>query len=120
MSNKREFKKRIDAVSTSAASYMMDVCILVDGVNEEEITKAVTLVLTAAETAILKSNVKFDKTPKAFPAGGYAKARRVFYKQLYAAINKEFDDALNSAVKIFNSAIPAEVKQENVKLLQAD
>ena len=120
MSNKREFKKRIDALSTSAASYMMDVCYLVEGVNEDEITKAVTLVLTAAESAILKSNVKFDKGPKAFPAGGYGKTRRAFYKQVYAAINKEFDEALNAAVKIFNAAIPAEVKQENVKLLQAD
>ncbi|MCM1319140.1 MAG: hypothetical protein NC217_02015 [Muribaculaceae bacterium] len=118
MSNKREFKKSIDAISTSAATYMMDVSILVDGVNEEEITKAVALILTAAESAILKSNVKFDKSPKAFPEGGYAKARRAFYKQMYANITKEFNEALDKAVKIFNGAIPAEVKQENIKLMQ--
>lgn len=118
MYNKREFKKYISSVSQDICSYMMDVCVFVPGINEEEIHMAIITVLTAAESAVLKSNVKFDKSPKAFPAGGYAKARRAFYKSVFKKANEEFKQAVESAVKMFNTATPAEVREQNKQLLQ--
>lgn len=118
MANKREFKKYISAVSTSICEYMMDVCTFVPEVNEEEINKAIIAVLTAGEAAVIKANVRYDKSESAFPEGGYAKARRSFYKALYGKAGKEFNEAIKAAVKIFNAAVPAEVKEQNKKLLQ--
>ncbi|MCM1004809.1 MAG: hypothetical protein NC402_00750 [Prevotella sp.] len=119
MANKREFKKYVSEVANSVCSYMMDVLAFVPGVNEEEIHKAVITVLTASETAIVKTNVKFDKGHKAFPAGGYSKARRAFFNTVYAKTQKEFNEAIEAAVKIFNAAVPAEIKEQNKKLLNA-
>lgn len=119
MANKRAFKKYISTVCASLCEYMMDVCTFVPGVDEEEINKAVITVLTAGEAAVIKTNVKFDKSPKAFSAGGYAKARRQFFKTVYAKACKEFKDSVDNAVKMFNAAVPAEVKEQNKRLLNS-
>lgn len=112
MANKRDFKKYITAVTNAVCQDMMDICCL-DSVDCNAVQDAVIEVLKAGELAIIRTGVKFDKTPGAFPEGGYKNARRVFYKALYKKANKEFSETLNAAVKKFNAAIPEQVKAEN-------
>lgn len=113
MANKREFKKYVTAVSQAVSQDMMDTCYTIDGVDCETVQDAVIDILKAAELAIMKSNVKFDKTPKGCADGSYGKQRQSFYKALFSKANKDFTDAINAAVKKFNTAIPEQAKADN-------
>lgn len=114
MANKREFKKYVSAVSESIVSDMMAAYYYLEGVNKEEITKAVSDILVAGENAIMKANVKFDKTEKAFAsAHEYHKAKRTFFHELYSKVNREFANDINAAVKAFNAAVPSPIKEAN-------
>ncbi len=112
MANKREFKKYINTVSDNIISDMTYACYSVKDANKDLIEQAVIEVLKAGATAIMKSNVKFDKTRRAFDnQHDYLKAKDSFFHNMYRTINKEFAAAVNDAVKKFNSAVPAAVKE---------
>lgn len=113
MANKREFKKYVTAVCSTVSMDMMDTYCNIDGVDMNKVDDAVIDVLKAGEVAIMMANTKFDKTPKAFPEGGYHKAKRAFNKWIYRKANKEFAEAINAAVKKFNEAVPVDVKERN-------
>lgn len=113
MANKREFKKYITAVSQAVSQDMMDVCYTVDGVDCAAVQDAVIDILKAGELALVKANVKFDKTPKGCEEGAYAKERRSFYNGLFKKVNTEFLEAVNAAIKKFNAAVPEQAKAEN-------
>lgn len=115
MANKREFKKYVSAVSTSIVSSMMAAYYDVAGINKEEVTAAVTDILVAGENAIMKTDVKYDKTACAFDnKHEYHKAERKFFKEVYAKVNKEFAEEINAAIKKFNAAVPEDVKKANI------
>jgi len=113
MANKREFKKYVGAVSSSICNYMMELSIMTPEADHNAIEDAMIKVLTAAEEAVIKSNIRFDKSASAFPEGGYGMARTAFYKALFTKANKEFRAAIDTALKTFNEAMPAEVKARN-------
>lgn len=113
MANKREFKKYVETVSSSICEYMMEINVMTPDADHDAIENAMIMVLTAAENAVMKSNIKFDKGHSAFPEGGYRRAREVFYKSLFKKASKEYKDAVEKAIKNFNKAIPAEVKERN-------
>lgn len=113
MANKREFKKYVSSVSSSICNYMMEIGIMTPEADHNTIEDAMIKVLTAAEDAVIKSNIRFDKSEGAFPEGGYGKARTAFYKALFTKTNKEFRAAIDAALKTYNEAIPAEVKARN-------
>lgn len=111
MANKREFKKYITAVSESLNGEMMEAYYTIEGIDKDAIENAVIDVMKAGEVAIMMSNVKFDKGTNAFSNGGYRKAKREFFRTVYAKANAEFTEAVNGAIKKFNAAIPAAVKE---------
>lgn len=114
MANKREFKKYVAAVGASACNDIMESYYIVEGINKDTVSKAVELVLAATAAARANSNVFFDKGPKAFSdRKEYSKAKEVFFKKLFEKINADFTAQLDEAVKVFNSAIPQEVKDQN-------
>ena len=91
----------------------MEVNVMTPETNHDAIENAMIMVLTAAENAVMKSNIKFDKGLRAFPEGGYRKARAIFYTSLFKKASKEYKDAIEKALKTFNDAIPAEIKERN-------
>lgn len=116
MANKRDFKKYVEAVGASACEAMMSTYYNVEGVDKKEVEKAIGRVLGAVGTARANVNVHFDKGVKAFGnAHEYSKGRNVFYKKLYAKISDDFMKELDAALKVFNAAIPAKVKEDNKK-----
>ena len=114
MANKREFKKYVESVGDSACASMVDVYETVDNVDKATMAKAIEKVICAVAAAKSNADVTFDKGVKAFEnLGAYSKAKKTFYKQLFTKVNEDFYKDLDEAVKLFNSAVPQEVKEEN-------
>lgn len=111
MVNKREFKKYVDAVGASVYNGMMEAYYSTDGADKEGVQKAVTRLLGAIGAAKSNANRFFDRGPKGFgDMKEYARAKRDFFRQLFAKINKDFSEEVNAALKEFNAAMP---KKEN-------
>ncbi|MBD5231705.1 MAG: hypothetical protein K2M14_02650 [Muribaculaceae bacterium] len=112
MANKREFKKYINTVCDNIVSDMTYASYTIEGADKAAIDDAVISILKAGAEAIMKSNVKFDKTRRAFDnEHAYTEEKEKFFKALYRKVNKEFADAINEAIKKFNAAIPEAAKQ---------
>ncbi|MDE6329594.1 MAG: hypothetical protein K2L83_02660 [Muribaculaceae bacterium] len=113
MPNKREFKKYVDAVGASIVENMMVAYYNVEGADRKAIGQAVGIVLDAIETAKDNSNIYFDRGPRAFAdAKEYGAEKRKFFRSLFNKIEKDFDEAVNNALKVYNAALPASVKEE--------
>lgn len=116
MANKREFKKYVEAIGASACEAMMATYYNVEGADKNEIAKAIEKVLGAVGTARSNANVTFDKGVKAFPSlSDYSKAKKDFNKKLFVKISDDFTKELDEALKQFNAAIPASVKEAQKK-----
>ena len=114
MANKREFKKYVEAVGASACNEMMDAYYTVDGIDKDAVSKAIEKVLGATAAARSNSNVFFDKGVKAFgDKKEYGKAKKEFFVKLFTKINSDYTKELDAALKLFNSAIPQGVKDQN-------
>lgn len=114
MANKREFKKYVEALGSSACESMVEVYDTVENVDKDQVAKAIEKVLYAVTAAKNNADVTFDKGVKAFSnLGEYSKAKKDFYRQLFTKINEDFNKGIDEALKIFNAAVPEEVKKEN-------
>lgn len=112
--NKRDFKKYVESVGDSACAAMVDVFDSEEKADKSKIADAVENVISAVAAAKANADVTFDKGVKAFDSlKEYSKAKKVFYRQLFKKIYEDFYKELDDAVKLFNSAIPEEVKAEN-------
>lgn len=107
MANKREFKKYLCQVSENLMGEMTFAASVTEGADIALVDDAAIDVLKACSNALMHCNVKFDKTAGAFEnEREYRKQRNIFYNEMYAKINREFVDAIDAAVKKFNSAMP--------------
>lgn len=114
MANKRVFKKYVESIGDSACASMAEVYDTVADVDKDKVAKAVEDVLSAVAAAKSNADITFDKGVKAFPTLlEYSKAKKAFYRQLFEKINKDFYEEINEALKLFNSAVPQEVKDNN-------
>lgn len=114
--NKRDFKKYVESVGDSACLSMAEVFDSNDKIDKDKAANAVEKVIAAVAAAKSNADVTFDKGVKAFEnLKEYSKAKKDFYKQLFKKIYEDFYKELDDAVKEFNSAIPEEVKKENVE-----
>lgn len=114
MANKREFKKYVDALAASIVDEMVSAYYNVSGVDRDKIAESVKLTLGAVGKAKTNANVCFDKGSKAFEDEvAYAKAKRVFFRALFDKIVTEYNEEINAALKVFNSALPADEKARN-------
>lgn len=112
MANKRDFKKFVDALGASVIEEMMVAYYNCDGADAEAISAAAGKVITAIETAKDHSNIYFDRGARSFADHKeYSKAKRAFFKALFNKIIADFDSQLSEALKMFNGAIPAAVKE---------
>lgn len=115
MANKREFKKYVNAVCDNIISDMTYASLTLEGVDTKAIDDCCIDILKAGSLAIMKSNVKFDKTERAFDnKADYNKAKFHFFRELYKKTNKEFAASLNEAIKKFNTAVPSAAKEAQI------
>lgn len=112
--NKRDFKKYVESVGNSACASMVDVYETTENVDKVKVADAIEKVISAVAAAKTNADVTFDKGVKAFDnIVEYSKAKKTFFKQLFAKIYEDFYKELEDAVKDFNAAIPESVKEEN-------
>ena len=112
--NKRDYKKYVENFGNSACASMVEVYDTVDNVDKDKVAKAIEKVICATAAAKSNADVTFDKGVKAFSTlVEYSKAKKAFYRQLFEKITKDFYNEIEEAVKLFNSGVPEEVKQEN-------
>lgn len=113
MANKKNFKKSVNIVCNGLVNDMMMAYYSVKEADMEKIDNAIVMVLTSAEKAVVMTNVKFDKTAKAFAdKKSYNTAKAKFFATVYNKAKEEFRKGLNDALKVYNEAFPAEVRNE--------
>lgn len=112
MANKRIFKKYVNNVTATLINDMMATTYMFEGIDKDAVDKAIINLVKGNESALLKANVKFDKTLKGFESSKlYHQAKAKFYHDLYKKINKEFKECVNESLATFNNAFPAELKE---------
>lgn len=112
--NKQQFKKAVESVGASICNEMMTVYYNEKGVDQDKISQAVAKVLGATAAAKSNANVFFDKGRKAFASDAeYSKAKSEFFKKLFRKIREDFNKEISDALKLFNEAVPQEVKDAN-------
>lgn len=116
MANKREFKKYVDAIGGSIYTEFSTLLYEnPEGLDKETLMKAIRTLLGAVGEAKNNSNVFFDKGVRAFESRGeYNKAKREFFKNLFNKINSDFNAKIDESIKLFNQAVPEEVKRQNL------
>lgn len=113
MANKREFKKYVTEVSGALVTDMMATSYAFEKADKDAVDNAIIKLLQAREEALIKTNVKFDKTQKAFESRhAYNAAKRKFYTELFNKVNVDFGKVVAESVKVFNTAFPQDVKDE--------
>lgn len=114
MANKRDFKKSVEAIGAAVCNEMMIAYYNIEDADKNAIASSIEKVLAAVVKAKNNSNVLFDKGVKAFnDYAEYGKAKTSFFKALFNKIHIEFGEEINEALKQFNKAIPANVKEAN-------
>ena len=112
MCNKRNFKKDVEGIGSSAINEMMVAYVNIKDVDRKGVAEAVEIVLGAMTSAKDEANICFDRGPRSFAdSKEYSKARRAFFKALFAKIANDFNQNLEEALKKFNAALPESVKE---------
>lgn len=115
MANKRSFKKYVAYLTNNVCQDMMIQSCNNNQVNHELIDEAIIDVLKAGGDAVINSNVQFDKCKCAYDGNirAYRADKAKFNRSLFKKINNDFLNAIENALKKFNSAIPQEIKDQN-------
>lgn len=114
MSNKREFKKSVEAVGAALIDEFMIAYCNMEGIDKERVQKAVMLILGATAEAKNNANVFFDKGRSSFEdAREYSRAKHQFFTALFNKITDDFNAAVSESLKEFNAAVPESVRKQN-------
>lgn len=104
---KRNIKKEIRRSCGEVACEALFAESLINGVDKDAMQRAIITAAHLQETSLRKISVAFDKTPRDFASRKeYNKARRVYFKKVFAAINAEFGDTLRQVAETMNGAMP--------------
>lgn len=116
MANKRDLKKEIQYVCGDIAAECLIAKNFVKGVDKEKLNNIVGKVADLQISALDAVSFSFDKLPKDFENGAaYNKARYTYFRKAYTTLREKFYAKINELVKEMNSALPAEVKENNKK-----
>lgn len=120
MANKRDFKKLVDMLGSSIIDEMISSYYNVKDADRDKIAQAMELTLGAIGKAKCNANITFDRGEKGFESKeAYSKAKKAFFTALFTKIDTEFNEEINQALKLFNEALPAEVKAQNKAIANA-
>lgn len=104
---KRDIKKEIHRTCGTVACEAIFAASLINGVDKDAMRSPIINAAVLQENSLKKISVAFDKTPSDFPSRKeYNKARREYFKKVFAAIRLEFEVALQEIVKEMNGAMP--------------
>lgn len=104
---KRNIKKEIRRTCGTVACEAIYAASLINNVNKEEMQKSIIGAAMLQDSSLKKVSVAFDKTPSDFPTRKeYNKARRAYYKKVFAALRSEFGKSLQEIVNTMNGAMP--------------
>lgn len=107
MANKRSLKKQIRYICGDIAGESLLAKVLIPGVNKDAMTDVIVKTAELQTTALCRTNVSFDKTPKDFDnKGQYRAARRKYYRQAFNKLSESFNNQILSVVKEMNAAVP--------------
>ena len=104
---KRNIKKEIRQTCGTVACEAIYAASLINKVNKDDMQKSILGAAMLQDSSLKKVSVSFDKTPSDFPnRKEYNKARRAYYKKVYAALRSEFGNSLQEIVNTMNGAMP--------------
>lgn len=107
MSNKREFKKSVDALSSAIVNEMMASYYNVKEADTDKISAAIAKIVSAMAKARKETNKLFGKGEKDFDSlAEYNKAKAAFNKEKYKNAIGEYNKALGEALKDYNEGMP--------------
>jgi len=109
MASKRIYKKILEATTASVCNEMMlEAVFCNDEEKQEKIERIVANMLAAYENSRIQSNVKYDKSPRAFDNDReYHRARRAFYRKMFDRIYADYNKVLNESIESFNALLKA-------------
>ncbi len=122
MANKRELKKSIRNMAESLAGETVFIANYYDNIDLEKADDVIGEILDLLTEKTRNISVSFDKTCNESFEGNkkeYRKARRVYYRQCYNELEKEFDEGVKEILKKMNALLSKEQKEENKKMAQA-
>ncbi|MDE7152970.1 MAG: hypothetical protein K2O00_00825 [Muribaculaceae bacterium] len=104
---KRNIKKEIRRTCGEIACEALFAESLINAIDKNAMQQVIITAAHLQDSALRKTSVAFDKTPRDFASRKeYNKARRAYYKKVFAAINSEFADTLGQVAKAMNGAMP--------------
>lgn len=107
MSNKREFKKSVESLCAALVDEMSISYYNVENADRDLITSAIAKIVGAMEEARKASNKIFDKGTKDFDSlKAYNQAKKQYIKENYDNAVAKFNEAVSSAMKDYNAAMP--------------
>lgn len=107
MANKRNLKKQIRYICGDIAGECLLAKTLIPGVNKEAMTDVIVKAAELQNTALCRTNISFDKSPKDFASKAEYRAARVHYfNQAFKKLSENFNNQVLSIVKEMNAAMP--------------
>ena len=107
MANKRNLKKQIRYICGDIAGESLLAKNLIPGVDSKAMTDVIVKVAELQSTALCRTNIAFDKTPKEFEnKARYNAAKAKYYRQAFGKLSESFNNQVLSVVKEMNAAMP--------------
>lgn len=107
MANKRSLKKQIRYICGDIAGESLIAKALIPGVDCDAMTQVIVKAAELQSTALCRTNISFDKTPKDFATiAEYRAARRKYYNQAFKKLSESFNNQVVAVVKDMNAAMP--------------
>lgn len=115
MSNRRELKKYVKTVCGELSGACIEMYIMFpDQIKREDVENLVCEAAGLQVETISKINIVFDKSRKDDLAG-YAKARRLYFREAFSTLVREFNTHVNEIVKKMNELLPEGARAAFVK-----
>lgn len=107
MANKRNLKKQIRYICGDIAGECLLAKTLIPGVDNDAMTDVIVKTADLQATALRRTNISFDKSPRDFDnISEYRAAKSKYYRQAYHKLSEGFNNQILSVVKEMNAAMP--------------
>ncbi len=107
MANKRNLKKQIRYICGDIAGESLLAKALIPSIDKDAMTDVIIKTAELQTTALCRTNISFDKTPKDFEnKAQYRAARSKYYRQAFGKLSETFNNQILAVVKEMNAAMP--------------
>lgn len=117
MANKRDFKKSVKEIGDSICGQLLFLQESNPKIDRETTYRSVAEILDAVDLAKARSNSFMGRRSEEMTdSQERSKNKKDFQRNLFSSIRKDFSESVDSALKTFNEALPAEVRESNKSL----